>query len=109
MDAAALSNKRAVESLFRQLNKAVEGGTRTVADIAEALGVGIEEAFGLIRGDEDLTLSDLELLLTACELKVTFDVTPVVAQHVAVYDWQPTPSPAGDGLWISDTAARASA
>lgn len=76
VDELAVSNARALDSLFRQLRVAVYEADLDTLKVAEAIGVTEEEAYNLLGGGVDITLSDLEVLLVAARGRLALEVTP---------------------------------
>ena len=75
-ESVATRNERAFAELFEQLRRAVSDGGTTPQAIAEVLGVTPDDVCRAVAGTVDLSLADLEMLVTAMGAEITFQVQP---------------------------------
>lgn len=72
----AQRNRDAQRHLFTRIVEAQEHSGRTPDEVAHDLGLDVITLASVMRGETDLTMTELRLLSIACEVVVDYRVTP---------------------------------
>ena len=111
--ALAASNYEAQEWLVRALGDAFVMSELTIEQLADELGLSVEEAQDWLYGEVDLTLSELRQLANAIDAHVTYRVGAIKTKYVERFasmsnrHWKNGPewSPVHNGPLLAHTSA----